>query len=553
MTIFIVPVKDERPWPTLGPLVCRFIEENLVHGPGDLRGEPARLDEEKRALIWRMYEVYPKGHVFAGRRRFKRVGLSMRKGVAKTELMAWLAACELHADAPVRFAEWGKRDPKVLGGYMPLGKGVDDPYVPMVAYTEEQSEELAYGTLRVVLAEGPLADDFDIGLERIIRKSGDGKAVALATAPNARDGARTTFNCFDETHRLTLPGLKRAHQIMLANIPKRKQADAWSLEVTTAPEPGGGSVAEDTWEYARAVHEKRTSGAGLFFFHRQAGDHHDLSTDEGVRAAVIEASGAAAVWSDIDGIVAQWRDPTMDRAYLERIWTNRMVRASDRAFDTQRWKELARPDYSIPKGALVTLGFDGARYFDATAIVATEVETGFQQVVGCWERPLTANGEWQVPEADVDAMVAHAFEFWRVSRMYADPPHWQSWVSAWVGRHGDKRVVDFPTNKYLRMSMALQAFVEAMHSGAISHRGDEVLTRHLGNAYRRNLRQLDDKGQPLWVIQKERSDSPHKIDAAMASVLSWRARLDSIEAGETGRSVYERRGLLEIGGDEESV
>lgn len=552
MTIFIVPVKDERPWPTLGPLVCRFIEANLIHGPGDLRGEPARLDDEKRALIWRIYEIYPRDHPRAGRRRFKRVGLSMRKGVAKTELMAWIAACELHPDAPVQFAGWGVRDKKVLGGYMPLGKGVDDPYIPMVAYTEEQSEELAYGTLRVVLAEGPLADDFDIGLERIMRKRGDGKAVALASAPNARDGARTTFNCFDETHRMTLPSLKRAHQIMLANIPKRKEADAWSLEVTTAPEPGGGSVAEDTWEYARAVHEKRTSSAGLFYFHRQASDHHDLSTEDGVRAAVIEASGPAAAWSDIDGIVDLWRDPTTDRSYFERVWTNRMVRASDRAFDIQRWKQLVKPDYSIPKGALVTLGFDGARYFDATAIVATEVETGFQQVVGCWERPLTANGDWQVPEADVDATVAHAFEFWHVSRMYADPPHWQSWVSAWVGRHGDKRVVDFPTNKYMRMSMALQAFVEAMQSGAISHRGDEVLTRHLGNAYRRNLRQLDDKGQPLWVIQKERSDSPHKIDAGMASVLSWRARLDSIEAGETGRSVYETRGLLEIGGEPQS-
>src|SRR2546426_12713016 len=104
MTVFTVPAKDPKPWPTLGPLVCDFIERNLVYGPGDLRGEPARLDDEKRALVWRMYEIYPKGHAQAGRRRFKRVALSMRKGVAKTELMSWIAACELHPEAPVRFA-----------------------------------------------------------------------------------------------------------------------------------------------------------------------------------------------------------------------------------------------------------------------------------------------------------------------------------------------------------------------------------------------------------------------------------------------------------------
>src|SRR5512139_2376306 len=101
MTTMIVPSLDKVPWPTLGPQICAFIEENLVFGPGDLRGLPAQLDAEKRALIYRMYEVYPRGHELEGRRRFKRVAISLRKGSAKTELMAWIAACELHPDGPV--------------------------------------------------------------------------------------------------------------------------------------------------------------------------------------------------------------------------------------------------------------------------------------------------------------------------------------------------------------------------------------------------------------------------------------------------------------------
>ena len=117
----------------------------------------------------------------------------------------------------------------------PIGGPVTDPYIPMVAYTEEQSDELAYGALKTILEESPIAHLFDIGLERITRRTGEGRAVSLSSSPSARDGARTTFAVFDETHWWVLPRLKAAHQTMLANLPKRRLADAWALEVTHGP------------------------------------------------------------------------------------------------------------------------------------------------------------------------------------------------------------------------------------------------------------------------------------------------------------------------------
>src|SRR5689334_18696478 len=106
--IIMVP-KDLVAYPTLGPGVCAFIEQNMVFGPGDLRGQPVVLDDEWRALIYRMYEVHPKGHPQEGRRRFKRVGLSLPKGLAKTERAAMIAACELHPEAPVRCVGFTKK------------------------------------------------------------------------------------------------------------------------------------------------------------------------------------------------------------------------------------------------------------------------------------------------------------------------------------------------------------------------------------------------------------------------------------------------------------
>lgn len=526
--ILTVPI-DSVLYPTLGPQVCAFIEERLIFGPGDLRGQPAVLDDEKRGLIYRMYELFPQGHPQAGRRRFRRVGISLPKGLAKTEMAAWIAACELHPEAPVRCVGWGKDGE-------PLGGPVTDPYIPMVAYTEEQSDELAYGALRVILSEGPMRDDFDIGLERIMRRNGDGKAVSLSSSPNSRDGARTTFAVMDETHWWTLPRLKQAHQTMLNNLAKRKLADPWVLEITTAPEPGTGSIAEGTMDYATAVIEGKVKDSSLFFFHRQAGDEHDLTTAEGARAAVIEASGPAAAWRDIEGIVSLWNDPTTDRAYWERVWCNRLVKGATQAFDIEQWKTLRR-ESPVKLGDLIVLGFDGAMFHDATALVATHVETGFQWVVGVWECPPDIEG-WQAPTGEIDALVRDTFERYQVWRLYADPPYWQSWVAKWAGEFGEDRVIEWWTNRRRQMSTALLDYRTSIAEGTVSHDGDVRLQWHLANARREDLKGwVDEQGKPLSLIRKDRPDSPRKIDAAMAAVLSWKARNDAIASGVLGSDV----------------
>lgn len=538
----VPPFEEEDSWPTLGPQVCQFIEENLVFGPGDLRGQPARLDAEKRALIYRMYELFPQGHPQAGRRRFKRVAISLRKGTAKTELAAWLAAAEMHSEGPVRCDGWDAQG-------QPVGVGVRDPYIPLIAYTEEQSDELCYFALKVILEHSPLIDDFDIGLERIMRVDGHGKAASLAGSPDARDGARTSFQVFDETHRMNSPRLKAAHKTMLANIPKRKLADAWSLEITTAPAPGENSVAEATMDYARQVEGGAIKDSRLFFFHRAASDEHDLATPEGIRAAVIEASGPAASWSDIESICEQWRDPDSDKTYLERVWLNRLVRGSERAFDVERWKELADPDYEPQPGSLITVGFDGARWHDATALVATEILTGFQWLGGLWEKPEELDLEfWEVPADEVDRAFDELFKTYEVWRAYCDPPYWETTIAGWAGRYGEKRVLEWWTNRPKPMAYAIKQFNTAITAGELLHDGSEHHQRHIGNAVRRYINIKDEEGKPLWTIYKEKPDSPHKIDGAMASILSWEARCDAITAGvaQVKRSVYEDHGLVVV-------
>jgi len=551
--IFVYPPIDEEPWPTLGPDVCAWIEEYLCFGPGDLLGQPAILDDEVRGLIYRMYEVHPPtlerrkrkivvkdGNPLAGKRRFNRCAISVRKGRAKTELAAWIAAAELHPDAPVRCAGFTV----VRGQPRPIPRGVVDPYIPMIAYTEDQVEELAYGALRRIPEQCAIGKDFDIGLERIVRLGGDGKAEAVSSSPNSRDGARTTFQHADETHRFTLDRTKKGWRTMLANLEKRPLADPWAFETTTAYEPGGASMAEQTHEHAKQLAQKGAASR-LFFFHRQASDDHDLKTPASVRAAVVEACGPGmAKWTDIARTVDAFFEPNAERDYLERVYLNKPVQQAARAFDLTKFKSLTRKDYEVPDGSALTIGFDGSRYDDATSAIATEVTTGFQFEIGTWERPYMEPGDrrseakvWEVPVEDVDAAIAAAFNRWTVVRMYCDPPKWEGWISTWAGRYGDTVVTEWWTNRHKPMAYALRSYSAAMFAGELSHDGNATLTAHIGQAYRKTIAPpiLDEKGEPMWVLRKERPDSPKKIDAAMAAVLSWEARNDALAAGEGGQ------------------
>lgn len=534
--MLIVPPLDPRPFPTLGPQICEFIEERCVFGPGSLKGQPARLDEEKRAAVYRMYEVFPHGHPRAGRRRFKRVGLSWRKGTAKTEFAAWIVFCELHPDAPVR-----------CGGFdrykRPVGRPVTDPYIPMVAYTKDQTEELAFGALYFIVSNSPDADLFDIQKDQIVRldRRGqpDGKAVPLSGSPNARDGARTTHQHFDEPHRLYLPKQREAHETMLGNMPKRPIEDPWTFYTTTAGEPGQGSVAELVHHEAQLIAEGQVADPELFYFHREAGPGHDMDTLEGRVAAVAEATGPVGEYlpGQFVDIARQWDRPKADKAYLERVWTNRWLRSAQQGFDVKRWGEIVDEE-PIPAGAFVSAGFDGARFRDSTGIVLTDIDTGRQQLWATWERPVDVE-EWEIDEAEVTAAFEQVIDTFELFRCFGDPPHWTETFGSWSARWPDL-FEEWWTHRVRAMAFAVRDYHEAMTAGAVRHvsrKGnlvDQSFDRHIAAAGRKDVNIYDDDGRRLYVLQKVHPE--RKFDNAMAGCLSWQARLEAIRTGARPRS-----------------
>lgn len=556
----VVPGPDDEPWPTLGPQVCDFIEERAVYGPGSLQGQPYRIDPEFRAFIYRATEVYPKTvtkafagagpalhvrdpHPWAGRRRFKRVGLSVRKGLAKTEKEALLVFTHIHPEGP------GRCDGFDASGE-PVAAPVRAPYVPMLAFSLDQVEELAFGALKYIVENGEDADLFDVSLERILRLDeygrADGGAYPLAQSPDSRDGARTTMNAFDEPHRLYMPRHLKAHETMDANLPKRPLDDPWSLYVGTAGQPGQGSVAENLHHEAEMIRDGKIDRPNLFYLYRTDDGGHDLTDkDERIRA-IAEATGPAGEWGpgQFDDIASKWDQVGVDKAYLERVWLNRWRKSNAQFFDPKQIEDAARPGETIPPGAFIALGFDGARFRDATALVATDVKTGLQELLGLWERPPDVEA-WEVPEDEVTDLVMETISRYSVWRLYADPPHWTETIGSWAARHPDV-VEEWWTARPKTMAYAHRAYIEAIATKAVRFGGDDTgrvgdfrphadLLRHLGNAGAKELKILDDEGKPLFVMQKQDGRQEFKFDAAMAGSLSWTAALDARKSGAQPR------------------
>ena len=546
---------------SLGFLALAWMEFFVVHGPGDVQGEPVRHGDEFGGFVADCYALEP-----GGRLLYDSAFFSRPKGCDKSGLGARLSLFE--AFGPCRFAGFAVggevyRDPWGLGfEYVyepgePMGRHVTVPYVRIMA-TEEGQTGNVYDTIYYNLTDedAPLSQvpGCDPGLTRTFLPGG-GEIMPSTASSASKDGGKETFVVFDETHLYDTAALRRMYATVTRNLRKRKRnAGTWFLETTTMFAPGAESVAEGTYELAEALREVDEDGGRrhkrlrqrLLYDHRW-GECEDVTAEESLRAAILEAFGEAIEWNDIDAIVDEFYDIRKEEADSRRYFLNARTSAADSWLTSGEWAACAKPTETIADGETVTLGFDGSVREDSTALVVCRVSDGHLELVtvagrvACWERPDDAKPEWQVDREEVDAAVAAAFAKYRIVGMYADPAHWQDYLDRWQRLYGARmrvkatqaRPLEWWTNRPRVMVAALERFHEAVLAKGMSHDGGTTLTRHVLNARRRI-------GQAGLTIAKEHPRSTRKIDAAMAGVLAYEARADAVALG-VGRKKRKRR------------
>jgi hypothetical protein len=548
---------------SLGWLAVAWMEYFTRHGPGDVQGLPVAHGDEYTGFGVDCYALDE-----SGRRLYDSGFLSRPKGCDKSGYGARFALFE--ALGPCRFAGWAAggevyEDPWGLGfRYVyeagePVGRPVKVPYVRIMA-TEEGQTGNVYDTIHFNLTddECPLAHvpGVDAGLTRVFLPGG-GEITPSTAGSASKDGGKETFVVFDESHLYDLPELRRMYRTVTRNLRKRKKlAGTWFLETTTMFAPGAESIAEETYKLAEAIRTGRSKRARLMYDHRW-GECEDLSHEDQLRAAILEAFGEAIEWNDLDSIVDEFYDTRADPADSRRYFLNAETSASDAWLAAHEYDACADAVKALRDGDMVTLGFDGSRSDDATGLVACRVSDGHMEPLGIWERPadLPPKAEWQVDREAVDAAVDAAMARFEVVGYYADPPHWQDYVDRWHRKYADrmqvkatvKRPLEWYTNRPTAMVAALERMREAFLERAVTftpaadRAGEQaalatLLRRHFLNARRRPSR-------AGLQIAKEYPGSPNKIDGAVAATLAWEARMDAVAAGVKSRkeTVYAAR------------
>ena len=507
--LLVVPPGTD-PARSLGWQLVDWYERMLVHGPGDIEGEPIKLDDELVMFVVLAYALDEHG-----RRLVHRAVLSRAKGRAKSELAGMVGCGE--ALGPVRFSHWARPGEVSWWGYRyqpgePVGRPVRSPMLRCLA-TEEGQAGNTYDNVRFMLERGDIAGQvggIDVGLTRTFLP-GSGEVRPCTAGSASKDGGKESWACADETHLYLLPELVRMHDTVTRNLTKRRIAEPWMLETTTAFVENQESVAEASMGYARKIADGHIRNRGLLFDHR-SGDisDEDFADDDRMLEALRQSYGPAAEWMDLHRILSEIRDPKTRPGDARRFFLNQPVRADAHQswLPDGAWLGCAagphRPWLGLRDDLPTWVALDMALKHDSVAVIAVQLdEVGRWQVAHCIWLP---NGDL----VDVAGVEQHLRDLHRRTRLMEvayDPAYFQR--SAESLADDGLPMVEFPQTG-ARMVPACQTAYELICAGDVVHDGSPVLFDQVTSATARPA------GEG-WRLSKGKAR--RKIDAAIALVM----------------------------------
>jgi phage terminase large subunit-like protein len=498
---------------------------NYVKTPGgDHAGEAfmPTLEQARWALWW--YAVDDDGKY-----AYRNGVLRRMKGWGKDPLAAALALVELCG--PVAFAGF---DPSGE----PIGKPRHAAWVQIVAVSQEQTKNTM--SLFPVMVSAKLKEDYNLEVNKtIIYSEIGGRIEAVTSSPHSMEGNRPTLVIRNETQWWV--EASAGHQlagVIEGNV--TKIPGSRTLSICNAHIPGEDSVAERDYDAWQQVASGQAVDVGTLYDALEAPASTPVSeipsereNPEGyleglgrLRDGILVARGDS-VWLPVDTIVESVLDVKNPVTESRRKFLNQVNASEDSWIAPIEWDACAVPDAVLSKGDRITLGFDGSKSNDWTALIACRVEDGCLFTLGVWNPEKQITGE--VPREDVDACVRSAFERFDVVAFRADVYQFEAYVDQW-SRDFKKRVkvnaspaspIAFDMRgQTKRFALDCERFLDSVLEQEIAHDGDVTLRQHILNA-RRHPTTFD-----AISIRKASKDSSKKIDAAVCAVLAFGARQD---------------------------
>jgi phage terminase large subunit-like protein len=487
-----------------------FFERYLVHTKGPAAGEPFRLEPWQRQFVDELYQVDERGF-----RIFKRAILGVPRGNGKSPLAAAIGLYELMTRA-------------------------DEPDIICAAAARDQAA-VVFGYAASFAESGPLADQLVVGRREIARPETRGVLRTISADGYVAHGANPSAVVIDEAHAFTTD--KQRELFEAADTAVLKRPDAFWLLISTAGHDSGsllGRLYGDVLEQLEPEQPEpgltiaRDEANGVLFYWYGVDADCDAD-DEKLWKAVNPAS-----WVTVPELRRQRRSPSMATGTFKRRHLNAWV-ASDleRWIAGDVWDALCDPDSRIEPSAAVTIGGDGSRSYDTSAIAwASRADDG-RIDVAC--RVFSVRSDVphhvfhveRIDYEDIQDSLLELAETFKVSEIAFDPRYIEPAMETVAGRLSASRVSPIEPHSRLHRE-ALACFERQVLEGVIRHGGDPVMAEQLAWTGVDRF----ENGDPRRIRKLERS---RPIDVSVALALAvWRVVLGATE------SVYETRGVLTL-------
>ena len=448
------------------------MEQSLVHGEGDLFGEPFQLTEDERRFLRALYAQDRKGN-----RKVQRALLGRAKGYGKTELLAAVGLEQL------------------CGPFAPAA-----PNIPIAAASFEQAD-LLFGTARVMASEGPLAPYLEIFDTEILRRDGPGRMFRVAAAAGTNDGGRPTCFIADELHEWT--GNKERVFLVISNsIAKRR--NGLVLAITTAGAERD-SLCGRMYDYGRQVRAKERSDPAFLFDWCEADEHLDADDGPDVRAKMARQANPHL---DLFGTL-----PFVERRYHEipkhewlRYFANRWVEADPESWLPEgAFEGCRRKGTTIDRTRPFVCAVDMALRHDTAAVVAAQ-QSGDSVLVESWL--WQPDGDTALDIAAIEAKLRELHGTGNLRACAYDPAFFER--SAQALADDGVAMLEVPQSA-ARMVPACGHTYEQIVAGRVQHDLGDTASKQVVDAVPR----VSGEG---WRLTKGRSKK--KIDTAIALVMA---------------------------------
>ena len=454
--------------PTKGARVVKFIEKFCVHGEGDFFGEPFKLDDWQKAIIYELYEQNSDGS-----RRYREALVGLPKGNGKTAL----AAC--------------------IGLYELLGSGVTSPLVAVAAASYEQAN-LVFGTMKTMCDESKFLSEMVDTFENEIQvKNAPGRAYRVAAKAGTADGGRNSCLIADEIHEWANINQERVHYVLSNNTAKRK--DGLVLNITTA---GYNLDSLAGRLYQRGLKKETGESEDPEFYFKWIGakegeDHEDKEVWRRVNPAIDNN------WWPLENLNRRFKSLPLNE--FQRYHLNQWTRTEEEswlppsAWDNCLGEVIFDPDEDT------FVGVDMALHHDSVAIVHGQKNKQDKIIL---DAKIWHPDDYDV--IDIQQLEAYILELckqYKVKEVAYDPAFFER--SAQVLLDNGVPMVNFPQS-HSRMVPACNNAYDLIVNKKVIHNATATFTDQVLSAAQKTT----DSG---WRLSKGRSK--RKIDGAIAMVI----------------------------------